>query len=168
MANGQTQTICYVVKAEYSHEDTGQSHSSKLNVITEVRWPSSSQCNEWCKNLQAEYSTWNNWVGKSLIRSFQFCNGHLYPDWVSHLVGIRYECHRQKAYVWNATDLCVWGFGVGAGTFCIGVLGYSILSLAFCPEIHLGMVWAELMLVARNAVNTIPYIIIPVMKATDG
>ena len=28
-----------------------------------------------------------------------------------------------------------WGFGVGESTFCIGVLGNGILSLAFCPEI---------------------------------
>ena len=28
------------------------------------------------------------------------------------------------------------GFGVEASIFCIGALGYGILSLAFCPEIH--------------------------------
>ena len=27
--------------------------------------------------------------------------------------GIQSECHRQNANVWNATDICVWGFGVG-------------------------------------------------------
>ena len=56
--------------------------------------------------------------------------------------GIRSQCHRQNANVWNATDFCVWGFGFwgwgehflswgfGCWRFVIGVL-----SLAFCPKI---------------------------------
>ena len=30
-----------------------------------------------------------------------------------HLTGIQSECHGQIANVWIATDLCVWGLGVG-------------------------------------------------------
>ena len=31
------------------------------------------------------------------------------------------RCHGQNANVWNATDLCVWRFGVRANIFCTGV-----------------------------------------------
>ena len=54
--------------------------------------------------------------------------------------GIQSECHRQNANVWNATDICVWGLGVGIvglgwAFFVLGSWAMAFLSLAFCPEI---------------------------------
>ena len=60
--------------------------------------------------------------------------------------GIWSECHGQNANVWNATDLCVWGFGVGVSIYCIGVLGNGILSRVHLTDIQYNQIERNIIL----------------------
>ena len=79
--------------------------------------------------------------------------------------GIRSECLGQNADAWNATDLCVWGWGFGgeASIICIGVLGHCILSLVFCPEIVVwlsGLMWWDDQPMCNSAPSILPPVFI--------
>ena len=81
---------------------------------------------------------WEEWCSEYLSSKLDCCLGP--RMWTEDPPGIRSECHRQNANVWNATDLCLWGLvvgvlGLGRAFFVLVFWGNGVLSLAFCPEI---------------------------------